>query len=391
MKAVRIIAVVAAANLTACQGIDAGPESDRPDLNRYVSMGSSLSMGFASGGLTADGQRAAWPAQLAARAGVDFGLPLIDAPGCPPPLVTPLGNLRRADNSIFGTPTTCASSSAGVSLPEQNVSISGATAEHAVALTPLNNAKDPLYSRVLAGNQTQLRAVEAMNPTFVSVEFGANEVLPAMSGLVSDASAGGFLSSFTQIANELRQRTSAKVLMALLPSDVRKFPAIRTGPEVASQRAAFATRNVSVNANCDASANYVTLIGKILPALVTGAARAATGLGPADLSCSDIAGQRDGILTPGDITTLNAAVKLINDIITDRANTNNYALFSLGSLYDTVKDGVPFDLNAILTSTTPFGTLMSHDGIHPSPAGHAILASAAQAGIVAKYGDLVED
>src|SRR5687768_12826958 len=97
MKAVRIIAVVFAANLTACQGIDAGPESDRPDLNRYVAMGSSITMGFASGGLTADGQRASWPAQLASREGVDFTLPLIDGPGCPPPLAAPLGNLRRAD------------------------------------------------------------------------------------------------------------------------------------------------------------------------------------------------------------------------------------------------------------------------------------------------------
>ena len=391
MKAVRIIAVVVAASLTACKGIETGPESDRPDLNRYVAMGSSLSMGFASGGLTADGQRASWPAQLATRAGVEFTLPVIDAPGCPPPLVTPLGNLRRADNSIFGTPTTCAPNSAGVSLPEQNVAISGATATAAVSFTPLNNAGDPLYSRVLAGNQTQLRAVEAMNPTFVSVEFGSNEILPAMSGLVSDASTSGFTGSFTQIATELRQRTSAKAIMALLPSDVRKFPAMRTGPEVASQRAAFAARNISVNTNSDASTNHVTLIGKILPTLVIAAARAATGLGPADLSCADVPNTRDGILTPGDITTLNAAVKLINDIITDRANDNNFALFSLGSLYDTVKDGIPFDLNAILTSTTPFGSLMSLDGIHPSPAGHAILASAAQAGIVAKYGAIAED
>ena len=278
-----------------------------------------------------------------------------------------------------------------MSPPEQNVAISGATAAAAVALTPTNNPTDPLYARVLGATQTQLRAMEAMNPTFVSVEFGSNEILPAMSGLVSDASTSGFLASFTQIATEIRQRTSAKALMALLPSDVRKFPAVRTGPEVASQRAAFATRNVSVNTNCDASANYVTLIGKILPTLVLGAARAATGLGPADLSCADVANTRDGILTPGDITTLNAAVKLINDIITDRANTNGYALFSLGSLYDTVKDGAPFDLNSILTSQTPFGTLMSLDGIHPSPAGHAILASAAQAGIVAKYGEIVND
>ena len=76
------------------------------------------------------------------------------------------------------------------------------------------------------------------------------------------------------------------------------------------------------------------------------------------------------------------------ELESNRATAAGYATFSLGSLYDTVKNGVTFDLANILTSTTPFGTLMSLDGIHPSAAGQAVLASAAKAAIIQKYGTI---
>jgi len=37
----------------------------------------------------------------------------------------------------------------------------------------------------------------------------------------------------------------------------------------------------------------------------------------------------------------------------------------------------PFSLNTLLTSTTPFGTNFSLDGLHPSAAGATLLAKAA--------------
>jgi hypothetical protein len=158
---------------------------------------------------------------------------------------------------------------------------------------------------------------------------------------------------------------------------------------MASQRAAFLTRNVAVNANCDASTNYVTITGKILPALITGAVRAAAGLGPFDLSCADGSGA-DGVLTEADITALNAQVAQMNTHIADRAANNGFATFSLGVLFDTVKDGVPFNLATMLTSNTPFGNLMSLDGTHPSAAGQAVLATAAKAAIIQKYGSITK-
>ena len=386
MKVVRVTLAALALTLTSCADLSSGPEGNSANLNRYVAMGSSVSMGVASDGVVAESQVQAWPSLLAADAGVEFSVPRIQAPGCRAPLVAPLVNMRRADNTFLTDLGTCAPNAAGVILPSQNVAVSGATAADAIGITP--HPTRPLYERVLATSQNQATAMRSMNPSFVSVEFGANELLPALSGLVTDINAGGFGNAMSSITTILRQQTTAQGLFALVPADIRKFPAVRTAAEVAAQRAAFATRHVSVNANCDGSPNYVSLHGKIFPTMITAIARAAAGLGPADLSCADIPNTRDGILTEADFTAINTAAAQINTIITNRANSGGFATFSLGALYDTAKDGVPFSVEALVTSPAPFGPLISLDGIHPSAAGQAVLAAAAKAGIIQKYGNI---
>src|SRR5690348_12638206 len=96
--------VAAAFALTACsdslaprhaRGVASPSRSDVPLMpqdvfQRYVALGTSNSMGVQSAGIFAAGQRAAWPAQLAAHVGVPFSLPLEQDPGCGPPLLPPL-------------------------------------------------------------------------------------------------------------------------------------------------------------------------------------------------------------------------------------------------------------------------------------------------------------
>jgi len=372
----------------ACEKADTGvgPENPSADFAKYVAMGTSVSMGMASDGVIAASQQNSWPRLLANDVGATFTLPLIESPGCSPPFVAPLGQLKRLDNSsILTSSSVCAANSTGVTLPTQNVAIAAQTAAAAVAATP---AAGTISARVLATGQTQATAMRAQNPTFVSVEFGGGEVLPAMSGLVSTGVTIATLAAFTagyQLVIDNVKATNAKALLVTLPTDLSKFPTLRTGAEVASQRAALLTRNVSVNANCDASTNMITM-QKVLGALAQGALRAAAGLSPFDLSCADVAATADGVLTPGDITTLNTLVAGMNAFINAKAAENGYATFSLGVLYDTAKDGIAFDINTILTSETPFGTKISLDSVHPSAAGNQVLAAAAKAAIVAKYG-----
>ena len=376
----------------ACEKADTGVEPGNPiaDFSKYVAMGTSVSMGFASDGVVATSQQSSWPKLLASDIGATFTLPLIDSPGCSPPFVAPLAQLKRADNSSILTPSiVCSANSAGVTLPAQTVAISGYTAAAAGAVTPQTGT---LAARVLASGQTQATAMRAQSPTFVSVEFGGGEVLPAMSGLVSTGVTIGTLSAFPagyQLVIDKVKATGAKPLLVTMPTDLSKFPTVRTGAEIASQRAALLTRNVSVNANCDTSPNLITML-KVLGALAQGAIRASGGLSPFDLSCTDVAGTADGVLTPSDITTLNTLIAGMNAFINAKASENDYATFSLGVLYDTSKNGVAFDINAILASETPFGPNISLDSVHPSAAGNQILAAAAKAAIIAKYGSITK-
>jgi lysophospholipase L1-like esterase len=374
----------------ACEKVDTGvgPEVPSANFTRYVAMGTSITMGFASDGVYSVSQQASWANLLAQDAGATFTLPLIDAPGCRPPLAAPLGLLKRIDNTSVLSTATCAPNSAGVTLPTQNVAIEGATAGDAVSG---NYGPGTVGSRVLPPGQTQVTAMNAQNPTFVSVEFGANELLGALSGLVSSSTVvplSVFQTNYSSIITAVKQ-TGAKALLALVPVDVSKFPALRLGPEIAAQRTQFGLLNVSVNDDCNTSANFVTFT-KLLNVLLAAATRASAGLGPADLSCADIAGTTDGILTTADITALNALAVQMNTFITAQATANGYATFSLGALYDTAKDGVTFDLATILASPTPFGAKMSLDGIHPSLAGQQVLMAAAKAGIIARYGSITK-
>jgi len=388
-RAGRYWLAIGAIALAACSNGESpgGPPKDGADMSNYVAIGTSVSMGVASDGVVQSSQESAWPALLAAAVGASFTLPRIAAPGCKPPLVAPLINFRRADNSTLFDSSTCAPNVAGVTLPAQNVAVSGATAAEAVAVTPAAS-QNPLYSRVLLPQQTQLTAMLSKSPTFVSVELGAGELLPAMSGVVTSAVPFAVFSTAYDAVIAGVKSSGAQALLALLPTDLRKFPSIRTAAEIWAQRAAFATRNIAVNSDCSTSTNYVSLQGRLAPSIITAAIRAAAGLGPLDLSCANVAGAADGILTEADMTALNAQVAQMNAAILAHANANGYATFSLGALYDIAKDGVVFDLNAVLTSSTPFGTLISLDGIHPTAAVQAVLATAARAGIIQTYGSI---
>ena len=365
--------------------------SARFDLRNYVAIGTSISMGWASGGAYAAGQEQSWPNQLANDAGVDFTQPLIQSPGCHPAYAAPLISFQRIDGNPITDDNVCSPNVGGVSLPTHNLAVENATAGEALNATPAtaSNGRGPVTSRVLPAGATQLTAMQSLHPSFVSVEFGGNEILPAQVGIIAPnltvVPFATFSANYTAIINAVKS-TGAKALLVTLPNDLRTFPTLRTGPEIASQRTAFAAYNVDVSSDCDNSQNYVFVRGKVLTAVATGAAMAGAGVGPYTLSCADIPFTADYILTPLDIATLNGLASQMNTFIQAEAAENGYAVFSLGVLYDHVKGDVPFDLQAFLTSPTPYGPKISLDGIHPSGEGQKTLARAARVEIIQTYG-----
>lgn len=366
----------------------------RGDMSNYVALGTSVSMGWLNDGVFYGSQDQSWVKQLADDERVDFTSPSIGAPGCQPPLVSPLGAFTRVDGvSAFLDDDTCSPLLAGVTPGQSNLSVEHATAMEALNATPATATagRGPVTSRVLPAGMTQVTAMMAKNPTFVSVEFGGNEILPAQVGLVVPGLTvvpfAQFQAAYGQIINSVAA-TGAGALLVTLPEDIRQFPTIRTGAEVAAQRTAFASFNVTVNSDCDNSPNFVFVRGKVITAIATGAYYAGHGGGPYDLSCADVPYTADYILSPGDVAALNGLTAQYNAEIQGQADAHGFATFSLGSLYDKSKDGVPFNLTAFMTSGAPYGPKISLDGVHPSAEGHSILAKAAGKAIKKVYGNV---
>lgn len=390
-RSIRITLCLAAATLAACGG-DNPPETPSEVFANYIALGTSVSMGWMNDGVIAATQEQAWTRRLAGTAGAEFKMPLISEPGCQPPYASPLGTFKRVDGSAITGSSVCAPLMSGVLLATtNNLAIEGAHSVDALSATPSapRAGKGPVTSRVLESSMSQVTTMRARNPTFVSVEFGGNELLPAQVGLlapnVTYTPFATFQDAYRKIIDSVKV-TGAKAVLVGLALDIRQFPAIRTGPEIWSQRAAFATFNVTVADNCETSANFMFVRGIVPTAIATGAGRAAAGLGPATLSCADVPGSPDYVLSPADVQFLNSLAAQMDAEIQARAQANGYAFFRLDALYAQSKDGVPFSLSVYLGSTAPYGPKISLDGVHPNSVGQTILANAAIGAINVTYG-----
>ena len=352
---------------------------------RYVALGTSNSQGAQSAGISAATQRAAWPAELARRVGVAFSLPLVQDPGCGPPLLPPLVSdlvLVGAfgDDLVTSVMNFCAPLRAGVTLPANSVAISGAKVRDALRSTPETETarvarKGELYYRVLPPGQTQVTAMLMQHPSFVSVELAANEVLPASTGRVEAMTPyADWERDYDQVLTAVKS-TGARGVLVGLPNNAANFPSIRRAREFFNEWPALLPLGITVSLNCYLSSNYVFVPGYLLT-LVSRA--------PTTATCANVPGAVDYVLTSADISTINARMAQMNARMQAKATENGYAYFSLDAVYGLPKPSL--SLTSILFSSAPFGSNISLDGVHPSAAGQSILATAAAKAISAKYG-----
>jgi hypothetical protein len=351
---------------------------------RYVALGTSNSMGVQSAGIYAPGQRAAWPAQLAARVGVPFSLPLVQDPGCGPPLLPPLA----ADAVLVGAfgndlvtavMNTCAPLQAGVTLPANNVAISGADVHDALYSTVESEGTTTrtgvLYSRVLLPGQTQVAAMIAQQPTFVSVELAANDVLPASTGRISAMTPyADWERDYDQVLAAVHTTGAGGVLVGL-PNNAANFPSIRRARDLFNEWPSLLALGISVSLNCYFSQNYIFVPGYVLTLL---------SKTPTTATCADVPGAADYVITATDMNAINARMAQMNAHMQTKAAQNGYAYFSLDAVYGLAKPR--FSVSDLLFSNKPFGAYISLDGVHPSSQGQALLATAAAQAVSAAYG-----
>lgn len=354
----------------------------------YVAIGTSISMGWASNGAYFGSQLVSWPALLRFGPSQQISLPLIQSPGCQPPLVAPLGSNTRlgGDGS-----STCADNVAGVELPTQNVALAGAFTFDALSTTPeAAAATRPWFARVLRPGTTQVSEALGQNPDFVSVELGGNDVLMATGGRLllgtNVVPVPAFKLAFNAVLDAVGS-VDPKELIVGMPTDGTKLPALRRGDEIWADRVEFAALHVDVNQNCEGSDNYINVSVKSLILVFTAAFTSTNQV----YSCEDDpnATEDDYVLTPDNIATLNDMLSQMADYAKQQAAARGYAFVSLGALYD-LPDLKPPTYSVIsqLTSLFPYGAYISLDGVHPGPLGHAVLAHAAAAAINKTYGGI---
>ena len=361
-------------------------------FQRYVAIGTSLSMGWQSDGVIAATQETSWPAQLAAMAHRSITQPYIDLPGCRSPLVAPLASGKRLSGEGAGANTatlSCAPLRADVVEPVQNLAINAATTYDALFTTPENTTDDSnrgLIGRVLQPGMTQVSSMVAQNPKLVSVELGGNEVLNARAGYVLPGTHFPatvvpydiWAPQYDAVLDQVQAVAKEAVIVGLI-NDVGSFPAFRRGAEIAAAaaRGEFAMIGVTVSPKCGAE-NSANLL--FVPVLVPFAA-ATHGT----IDCADHPAAADFVLTPTDVAALNQLIAQMNAHIQSEAERRGFAYFALESLYGRPDIKAPFSPLVLLGTSQPYGPLISLDGVHPTAAGARILAEAAAHAMNTRY------
>jgi len=376
---------------------DLSASGGRGVFQRYVAIGTSISMGWASDGVLASSQRTSWPVQLASLGGRDLTTPDIEAPGCRSPLIAPLASgvrLSGESAALDAASFTCAPLMPGVTLPPRNLAISTATTADALYLTPENQHDvfySKLYPRVLPPGMTQVSAMIAQNPKLVSVELGGNEVLNARDGsAVEGVTMFPYVlwaPLYDKVLDAVTSTTKMAVVVGMI-DDVSHMPAFRHGSELWADRGAFlGAFNVAVSQDCDGSPNLIFVPVVVPTAVAHGVGLARAGQGPWPLSCAaspDPLAKED-VLDPAEVQNVNDLMARMDAHIRSEAQRRGLAYFRLGDLYDRADVKPPFSVVALMTSATPYGPLVSLDGIHPSAAGSTVLADAAARALNSRY------
>ncbi|MFL5466725.1 MAG: hypothetical protein ACJ79N_06620, partial [Gemmatimonadaceae bacterium] len=329
--------------------------------------------------------------------------PLIAPPGCPSPFIAPLQFSRRysgvsATANVFASiPDTTCAPLGSYTLPTNDLGIDGANTYDALRVTPETTTVESVkrrrqYRLVLPPRKSQVTAMMDQNPTLVSVELGANEVLGVTSGLVLPAAA--YRTPFTLMPNAVWQpvytavldsvkKTGAKAVLVGVPN-VSSIVSFRTGDELWQNRAEFGSFGVVVNADCQSNTNLIFVPSKV--GVAVGTARA-TGTA-FNLSCTDAPGTQDNILTPADVATITAVVAGMNSFISTQASNNGWAYMDLNDLLSTkvFPNRGAYSVAKQFSCLSPYGQYVSLDGVHPNVQGYQEMANAAAEALNIAYG-----
>jgi lysophospholipase L1-like esterase len=342
---------------------------------RYVAIGNSITAGFQSGGINDSLQQRSYAKFVADALGTEFVIPLLNSPGCPAPYTNILDGTRLSD-------IPCALRTPPTPTHINNLGIPGAAVVDALIYDTDSTppSESDIYKSVLLGGRTPLEVAAEVQPTFVSVWIGNNDVLGA--ALSGDASAitstAAFDARYTRLTNDLvNLGVQAAVLIGVV--NVTNIPHLSPGAAYfqAAQSPAWPPTFTVANSCAPAAFGGVgesTLVpfGYGFGVLF---AQAAAGT-PVTLDCAT----DPPVLSAIEIGTIAAAVADYNQTISSIASQNGWAYFDPNPTLADLKLQGQIPLFPDLTNPSAlFGPWLSLDGVHPSTAAHELVADSVMA------------
>lgn len=372
-----------------------------PLFTRYVSMGNSITAGYQSGGINDSTQVQGYPVLLARQMQTPFFVPLLNKPGCTPPIVNVFKGTVVPGPTVNG----CALLKTQNPPPPyyNNVAVPGAASEDPLSNIAPGAGPNPLTTFFLGG-KTQLQAMAAVKPTFVTVWIGNNDVLTAATDTgnagnpAEITSPAVFNARYDSILNAIDATPASGHGVLIGAVDVAAIPYFSYG------QVYFAIKNTTANF----PATFVVLPTCAPSALAPGIGVGDTTLVPFRYGATLLAKAQLGIvdtldcaddhnITPSELANIHATVLAYDTHIATVAAGRGYAFFdpnaALGALRaDTSKVVIFPHFPKTATDTSagvvqrPFGSAFSRDGVHPSQATQILIADSLASKINAKYG-----
>lgn len=365
--------------------------SGSADFSRYVALGTSLAAGEESGAVVDRHQPYSYANLFAAQIGLALARPSYPPEGRSTDGTT--GILHLGSLSPLVLVPSPPGPAPDVSYPGdyQNLGIPGAIVTDVIDSSGYEPARNnPHFAWVLRHRGLIAQQVARLQPTFLSFEYGANELLgPATSGAGAALIPPGTWAGYLHAALDAVQAAAPAAKLAIFNvPDPTMTPFATTFPPL--------TR--------DTTGAIVPLLGPGGTPLTPGAKvllsagpLLAAGEGFPTSARSYVSGVPgtgnplpDGaVLTESEVTSLQGDVAAYNTAIAAEASARGAALVDFhGSLATIRAEGVTYN-HVHYTTAYVTGGLFSLDGVHPSDLGYAVIANLMIDAVNAKFGSTI--
>lgn len=398
---IRLAAVLGAALLAAACQNDVlfspavPPYAGGAMFQRFVSMGNSITAGFQSGGINDSTQKQSYALLVANAMGSVYYYPSLVMPGCPPPYTNVFAGTRVGTGS---TGTTCFLRSPNIPPFLTNVAVPGAEVLDIAHNGPGAGTNSNVLTQLFLGGRTQVQAMVAANPTFVSVWIGNNDVLGSV---LSPTNAGDttlitpvatFQTEYQQIVDAIKGAGAQAALIGV--ANVTEIPYVSQGATYFAIKAGLVPGvafppTFGVGPNCAPSSVGGRGDSVLVPFPFGAALIGAAAAGASDtLYCTELQ-----TVQPAELRYIVTTVTAYNTFISNAASTNKWAYLNPAPALDSLRT-VPGQVAAFPKlgapcSANPFGLAFSCDGFHPSAATHHLIAKKLVQAINTAYGSAI--